>query len=130
MKIIFCKIYQWFLPNSLSQKNAALHVMCFLSFFLTMNIISVYLILTNLIGYSLSIFSGEFGELIVLILPFLISFIIYMSLIRKNKYLVLYKQVQKNNIHIFSFSSKIITILYLFFSLILFIVGLLLKIHP
>ena len=126
MKIIFFKIYQWFLPNSLSQKNAALHVMYFLSLFLTMNIVSAYWILTNLTGYDLSIFSGDFGNVIVLILPFLMCLVIYTLFIKKDKYILLFKQVQRNHVHVLGFSPKTLTILYLFLSIILFIAGLIL----
>jgi hypothetical protein len=126
LKTIFCKLYQWFLPNALSPRNAALNVMGFFSLFLTANIISAYWILTNLIGSSLSIFSTEFGQLIILFLPFFLCFIIYLLFIKKNIYLTLYKKILKNDIHVWGFSAKTFTILYLFISVILFVIGMLL----
>ena len=126
-KILFLKLYEWFEPDDTSKGMAAIHVISFLSFFYSANVVSIFWIMEYLSGLSPKIFSGDSGEISYVILLSLIILILYIAFVQNKSYLILSKKKYLVNNHILRLSHKAFVLLYLFFTILIFIGALILN---
>ncbi len=117
MKLIFYTLYRW--ANKFNfWDTPQLSALYFLALFLTFNILSIYVYVKLMLGYSPRLL--EFNKIVYVILFAFIAIIINLVFVRNKKYLAIASDYE-GNANFRNSKASIITIIYIIVTILLFL---------